>query len=403
MISNQHENKINWGFLPSAVYDLVKTREWDNFNRLQKRLTGDISFPIKILLKPPTDDQAIAALDHFQVFVDGWRKFPHPSMIEWEEKSYRTLKNQKVPKALIISNINEFYSYIGTEAVMRSSKWKVAMQPLLEVNNNFYPMLVKHLRTIEVLPLNTIQMLINILPQLKRNMGNSKYLREIPLIGVDTKFIETHELLIVDLLNVIYQNEISTSLLAWLGCNENPNGWLTIKPLCSDVREKLGGYSLLQLTASDLRLRELPADNILVVENLQSGLGLSDLPNTVAVIGGGRNVSWMDANWLNNKKVAYWGDIDTWGFAILNDARALLPNLCSLMMDENTLIQFKDRAVSEFEQYDGNQKYLTESEGELFNNLKKSKYKQVRLEQERLPFEYIKSILDKWAYAAGHI
>ena len=397
MKTDQHNTETSWGLLPSFVHNYVKTKEWDNFNRLQKRLVGDIAFPIRISLKPPTEEQAISDLDHFRIFVHGWRDFSSPSMIEWEEKNYRTLKNQNVPKALIISNIDEFYSYIGEEAVNRSRMWASNMRPLLEFNNNFYLVLIKHLRTIEVLSPNTIGMIINTLPQLRKNMGHGKYLREIPLLGVDTKFIETHESFIVDLLNAIHQNQISSGLLEWLGCNELPSGWLTIKPLCQHVRERLGGYSLLQLTSSELRSSELPADNILVVENLQSGLGLTNLPSTAAIIGGGKNISWMNAEWLASKNVAYWGDIDTWGFAILNDARAVSPNLCSLMMDESTLFKFRDRAVNETKQYDGVLQNLTDLELELFNNLKGLKYHQMRLEQERLPFEYIKSNLDTWA------
>ncbi|NIR95359.1 MAG: hypothetical protein GWO08_17420, partial [Gammaproteobacteria bacterium] len=64
---------------------------------------------------------------------------------------------------------------------------------------------------------------------------------------------------------------------------------------------------LLQLSTQTLRAAPLPATNILVVENTQSGYGLPALNDTVAVFGGGANVSWMDAPWLRDKNIGYWG------------------------------------------------------------------------------------------------
>jgi len=41
--------------------------------------------------------------------------------------------------------------------------------------------------------------------------------------------------------------------------------------------------------------------------------------------------------------VHYWGDLDTHGFAILNQLRAWLPQTRSFLMDRQTLVEHRDR------------------------------------------------------------
>jgi hypothetical protein len=87
--------------------------------------------------------------------------------------------------------------------------------------------------------------------------------------------------------------------------------------------------------------------------------------------------------------VYYWGDIDTHGFAILSRLRAYLPQVRSLLMDEPTLLAFrplwgrdeKQHAAPELAQ-------LTVEEQSLYAALREGAYKQVRLEQERVAWDF---------------
>jgi hypothetical protein len=55
--------------------------------------------------------------------------------------------------------------------------------------------------------------------------------------------------------------------------------------------------------------------------------------------------------WLAKARSIYWGDVDTHGFAILNRARTYLPELESILMDEETLLSNKDLWGEEREQH----------------------------------------------------
>ena len=389
----------DWGLLPSDVRALVLKREWNNDAGLKARLLNRKPFPIRIGLKPPAGRSAIADMAHFQKFIGEWRSYSSQKNIQWESRRYRALSEQTVPKFFILENIKELIEFVGSEALHRSEKWTKNMAPMLSISEALYPVLVKHLKTFELIRLPDAELLSSLVKQLSSQMGVGQYLRALPLVGVDTKFLENYQALISDVLDVLHDGEITASggMLEWLGCLENPRGWLTVRPLCGSVQANIGGFPVMQLHRDVLREHALPANNILVVENMQSGLGLPLLKDTIAVFGGGKNISWMDANWLKSRRVAYWGDIDTWGLSILSDVRSKLSSVKAIMMDADTLRYHEDRMAVEPEPLEHLPRFLTDSEAQIFSDLKAGNYQGSRLEQERLSPDYIRAKLEAWA------
>jgi len=389
---------ISWGLLPSDIRALVLKREWNNEASLKARLLNRKPFPIRIGLKPPAGRSAIADMTHFQKFVGEWRTHSSQKHVQWESRSYRTLSQQTVPKFFILENIKELIEFVGEGAIKRSRRWTKNMSPLLAISEALYPALVKHLKMIELMRSSDSRLLADLVKQLSSQMGVGQYLRALPLVGVDTKFLENHQALISDVLDILHNGEISAAggLLAWLGCLENPRGWLTVRPLCEKVRADIGGFSVMQLHCDVLREHALPANNILVVENMQSGLGLPWLKDTIAIFGGGKNVAWMDAAWLKTKNVAYWGDIDTWGLSILGNVRSKLSSVKAIMMDAETLSLHEERMAIESAPMEDLPEFITETEAQIFSGLKAGNYKGSRLEQERLSPDFISVRLEAW-------
>jgi len=387
-----------WGLLPTAVRSLILTREWENKARLKARLLGRKSFPIQISLKPPSAPAAIDHLAHFQHFIHAWQTYPHQHWVQWEDRSYRQLGQQRVPKFFVLDSVQALIQFIGDQAVQRSQRWEQNMSPLLAISSDLYPTLIKHLDKIESMQATDSQLLADLITQLSPGLGIGQYLRALPLVGIDTKFLEYHQTLIADILDVLHQQAVSNAggLLQWLGCYQNPKGWLMVRPLCQETTLKMGQFPLLQLPTEVLRQQVLPAQHILVVENIQSGLGLPKMNDTIAVFGGGQNVAWMDATWLKQKHVAYWGDIDTWGLAILSQVRSKLSTVTALMMDKVTLERYQSRMVNEPKPVENLPEFLTTAETQLFLALKANHYGMSRLEQERLPPDYIHDQLDSW-------
>jgi hypothetical protein len=82
---------------------------------------------------------------------------------------------------------------------------------------------------------------------------------------------------------------------------------------------------------------------VIATENQVNFLALPDRPGTLALYGAGYGFSSMrDAAWLRDCEVLYWGDIDTHGFRILDQLRAVHPHVESVLMDEETLLTHRD-------------------------------------------------------------
>jgi hypothetical protein len=390
--------KPTWGSLPHDARQRVFELEWHNSVNLKARMLGDRPFPLVMGLKPPTGKQAIDDLTHFREFVKQWQAIEATTQLKWIELNFRRLGRQQVPHSLIFDRMEQLINFLGEDARQRQQKWATNMSPLLDFNQATFPAMVKHLQTIETMAGADVKVLPTLLPQLKPGLGQGMYLRALPLVGVDTKFVEQHMGLIEDLLDCLFEGGVSGAggLMAWLGCNENPKGWLMVRPLCPITQEKLAGLPLFKLSIDQLRTYPLPALNILVVENIDSGLGLVQLPQTIAVIGGGKNVAWMDAQWLKDKNVGYWGDLDTYGLACLADARQKLPTVQPIMMDLATLKAFEHRMVEEPTPLKNRPDGLTPAESVLFEQLKGGAFENTRLEQERFSADFIQKHLLSW-------
>ena len=387
-----------WGLLPEDVRVILLQKEWGSTRNLRDRLSGKRSFPLKVPLKVPTGAQALRKVDHFHHFIKQWLQSPYRSHVAWVQKQYRELGTHQVPLSLSLDSMQALIDFIGPEAVKRSVRWEKLMNPILQFSSDLYPVLIRHLMTLENLNLPDTALFARLLPQLHRGIGKGSYLRALPLKGVDTKFLEKNFALISDLLDTHFEGEISDTngLMNWLGCVDVPKAWLLVRPLCSQSKKRMCGLPILQLATQTLRDSPLPARNILVIENNQSGFGLPPLKDAMAVFGGGANVNWMDAHWLRDKNIGYWGDIDTWGFKFLSDARHYLPDLKSIMMDKQTFVQFQQRAISEPKPFGELPPHLFAEEIELFEELRQGVYGDSRLEQERLSADYIQDQLLDW-------
>ena len=96
--------------------------------------------------------------------------------------------------------------------------------------------------------------------------------------------------------------------------------------------------------------------------------------------------------WLHDKEIYYWGDIDRDGFAILSRVRGYFPHIKSLLMDDVTIDMFRAYAIQENESKRNTNRLenLTNEESIIYNNLCSEIYgERFRLEQERIDFKYV--------------
>jgi hypothetical protein len=151
------------------------------------------------------------------------------------------------------------------------------------------------------------------------------------------------------------------------------------------------GLSDLTVRLDELAKLDLAVSRALVIENEITFLSVP-IPRDGAVLWGkGFEVDRTGAMpWLTDAQVAYWGDLDTHGFAILNKLRAWLPQTRSVLMDRGTLLAHRDRWVVEPSPTAARLDRLTPDEQALYQDLVTDRLgERVRLEQERIAWDWV--------------
>lgn len=213
---------------------------------------------------------------------------------------------------------------------------------------------------------------------------SGKYLREISAPRVDTKFVERHRAVLAGLLGVPGS---ASAFLTGLGLQTKPE-FLRMR-----IDPELGVLApLTEVTApvDQMRRLDVAVQTAVIAENEVTFLSLPVPPCGVVLWGKGFEVDRAGSlPWLSDADVHYWGDLDTHGFAILNQLRAWLPQSRSFLMDRETLLGHRDRWVSENSPTRARLDRLTAEESSLYQDLVSDRFgDRVRLEQERIDWTW---------------
>jgi hypothetical protein len=161
------------------------------------------------------------------------------------------------------------------------------------------------------------------------------------------------------------------------------------------------GINDLSIPQSQFLSLNFPCKRVYVFENhtnfsnIINFLTLPYLTDSIAIFGKGFQIGLLkDAQWLSNKQIIYWGDIDAHGFQILSQIREYFPQTKSCMMDFETFNRYNDLTITGIDTTVKKLDNLTIDEQKLFTFLLELKEKN-RLEQEKIPHSYvIKKILE---------
>lgn len=252
---------------------------------------------------------------------------------------------------------------------------------------------------------------------LRDNPDPGVYVRQLSLPGVHTKFIENHRRVIDELAECLRSPALAgappvgealpdvpaepDALLGQPAARTpaarfaarhgfvHPPELVRFRMLDPAV-PLLGGARDITVTAAAFGSLRLPVASVIVTENLVNFLALPERPGSLAIYGGGYGFSSLrDAAWLRECEVLYWGDLDTHGFRILDELRAVHPHVVSVLMDEATLLEHRDVWGSEPQRSTADLTRLTEEELALYTALGKDTYgPNVRLEQELIRWDW---------------
>jgi hypothetical protein len=356
--------------------------------------TTDGNWPLEITLGIPTESQALQQPDAVRAWVSEWRSWRGAGDLAWTERQWRSLGAQRLPSLLRLDGPDQIAVWAGEQ-----DRWALAQQRCSALSDR-WPMLRPYLgKLFDVLAgyaHEDYERLVTTLAWLHANPRSGFYLRQLPIAGLDSKWIEPRRGILAELVAALQDRPGGTQGFYELCGLKRPPRQVRIRILDPALRAAAAGLGDITAPASDLAQLRIAPRKVLIVENLQTGLALQELPDTVAIMGLGYGVDILAAlPWLDGTQCLYWGDIDTHGFAILSIARSTVPQVRSLLMDEETLLRHRDLWSQEPSQHGATELgQLTQAEAQLYGKLKGGHFAQAaRLEQERIEWAFAWSVI----------
>jgi hypothetical protein len=374
--------------LPADVRALLR-RRFDNRHRdWFAAPDAGAEWPLTIPLGVPTEQAALNRLDAALAWVRAWQSWQGPGALQWTERQWRTLGTQRVPELLRLDGPRDVAAWLG-----EMERWDRASRRQAEMAGR-WPALPGTLgRLFDVLADYAdpdFERLIAALAWLERHPDSGLYLRQLPIPGLDTKWIEARKGILAELLcRVTGRADMPGDFHALCGLRR-PSPRLRMRILDPALRASLGGLGDLTVPIEDLEQLDFAPTHVAIVENLQTGLAFGDLAGTVVFMALGYGVDLLATiPWVREARCFYWGDIDTHGFAILSLLRARLPGVRSLFMDKPTLLSHRSLWTSEASQHGAQElPHLDLAEQILYRELKLHALgPSVRLEQERIAWD----------------
>lgn len=316
--------------------------------------------------------------------------------IEYEEVSGKSFGINRIPVSVYFNDKNEYLEFIG-----KRKEFEILIQDR-ELLLNEFPELKDFLDQNSLLLINNsekIEQIISVCRYFQKNPKPDLYLRQIQTEYTDTKFMEENASVLISFLDRI----LPASSINFESKQFSERYFLKTAPRLIRFRLLDENSSLsfpgkirdITVTLSDFSGLEFKEKYFIITENLANFLSFPQLKNSVIVFGKGYSaLNMKEADFLKNKEIYYWGDIDLHGLEILSKYREIFPQTESFLMDRETFEAFSEYAV--FEKYERtvSMDFLNQAEKELAENLK-NRQKSNRLEQEKIPFPYVEEQIRK--------
>ncbi|THJ66831.1 hypothetical protein E8P82_07865 [Arthrobacter echini] len=408
----------------------VSKKAWDRGALLREVLEPTGAYPRRRALKKPT---AAELRDHYPAARQWAGELTATAGaydVEFVELGSTTIGANQVPAAVVFATVDDEIAFVGrtgdARAAVELAQQLTDLDPALRAWAVARP-----LRLVE--SGEDALTAARVAVWLREHPDPGIHVRQLGLPGVHTKFVEGHRRTIDEMLTALQAgrpdpdpataapDERLTALhagrpdpdpsttpydalpvLARRTAGRTPaarfaarHGFLQaperVRFRLLDPRlEVLGGARDITVTAEAFAALDLPVERVVVTENLVNFLALPDSAGTLALFGEGYGFSALqDAAWLQSCRVDYWGDLDTHGFRILDQLRSLHPHVDSVLMDEETLLEHRDRWDVEPSPSRAVLTRLTAEESVVYDALRDDRHgPSVRLEQELIRWQW---------------
>jgi len=371
-------------------------RLWERGDLLRAAVDSDaVAWPLRLSLKAPS---AADLSERFEAVRDWVRAVSDTAQlrIEWRDWNHRVQGAQRLPSTAWIDSLPAALACIG------KARQAQRFQALWQQTAAAQPTLLAWLRKRPLQALDLAERwerLLAVLAWLQAHPRPGVYLRQVDVPGVDSKFIEAHRGVLAELLDLALPPEHIETGASGVAQFTRRFGFLDkperirfrlLDPALPSLPGLPHGAVLpdLSLDAASFARLALPIERVYITENETNFLAFPPLDRAIVVFGAGYGWEALArAAWLQRCRLHYWGDIDTHGFAILDQLRGHFPHAASLLMDRQTLLAHRAHWGEEPEPVRHDLARLTPEEAAVYDELRFERLQpKLRLEQERVGF-----------------
>ncbi|MHA6880864.1 Wadjet anti-phage system protein JetD domain-containing protein [Ralstonia pseudosolanacearum] len=369
-------------------------KAWQSADVREARLLDPESWPLQYAIGRPSPKAIAEQTEHVKAHLDRWRAV-EIGRVHWETVIYRAGGGPvEVPHRWELKNPSEWVR--ATRSATIAAEYRRLGELVQQMSSQFHALVVRRRQLVMERPVPEVIKAAEVALALFPGCAQGRPLRALSVGNIDTKFFERNRALICQMLDVRFEGQVGElGLEHFLGAAEEDERWLLVAPLASGMLP----FRQQRVRASELSQLAAVASYVVIVENERSLHQLPELPSTVAILGAGLSLGWVRDAWLTSKRVAYWGDMDTWGLSMLARVRLAIPSVTALLMNQDCFDQYApELAVCEPAPVEGGiPDGLTLDEGAFFAYLLAQE--RGRLEQEFLPKELVSKVMCVWQRA----
>lgn len=375
-------------------------RLWDRGVLPRLLVTAEPRFPLRLALKGPASSDLADRFEAVRAWAAELAATPHVR-ITWREVRHRIQGAQRLPEQVWVDTMDDALVMLGKRRDAARLSHVVAMTQATVAS--LLPWLARR-------PLQAIELadswphLIAVVQWLVEHPRPGIYLRQVDVAGVHSKFIEAHRAVLSELLDLMLPAQAVapdrtgvSAFAARYGFADKPTR-VRLRVLDEQVRWfPCAAQPDITLDAGSFASLALPIQRVFITENETNFLAFPAARDAIVIFGAGYGWDALArADWLKRCAIHYWGDIDTHGFAILDQLRSRFDHVSSLLMDRTTLDAHEVHWGEEREQVLHDLSRLSPDERALFDDLRDNRIrKNLRLEQERIGFHWLTEAISR--------
>lgn len=377
----------------AALREQVR-RRWDRGELLAELVAPGQLFPLRLALRAPASSDLS---EHFNA-VRAWAAELHQGAragyrLVMREVRHRVIGQNSLPGEAWVDTLDDAVRLVGK---MREAR---AFAAMLAATREQQPVLLPWLQRQPLRALALAEQwpqLLAVVAWTRAHPQPGIYLRQVDLTGIHSKFIEAQRGVLSELLDLVLPADaidVATSGAAQFaqryGFRDKP---LRVRFRWLDAQQSdwvRGGDGDYTVSHGAFAKMEPAVERVFITENEINFLAFPAAANSLVVFGSGYGFEALaQAHWLASCALYYWGDIDTHGFAILDQLRAHHPHTTSFLMDRQTLLAHRPQWTDEPQPTLRDLTRLSPDESALYDDLRwlRLHEKPLRLEQERIGF-----------------